>query len=138
MALAAEGHDRAALRNTNITDARSRGKVSRICLAVSSLALMAVAANCFLEYLWWTAKHSALTGVPKLAEQWNIAGTRESLYGWSFLVLDLAALFIIYGLIPIRAADLFRKALRLVTSVVITLVATGLFALALAWIKESH
>jgi len=58
---------------------------SRILRVVAVLALMALAANCFLKYLWWTACYSAWYGIPKLAEQWKAAGANASFNGWSLL-----------------------------------------------------
>ncbi len=49
---------------------------SLILRIAAAAALMALAANCFLKYLWWTACYSAWYGIPKLAEQWKAAGSR--------------------------------------------------------------
>ena len=99
---------------------------------------MATAANCFLKYLWWAACYSAWSGIPKLAAQWQAAGTRASFYGWSLIVLELVSLLLIYSLFRIRQSSSFQNAVRLFASLAITIVATGLFALALSWLKQSH
>jgi len=96
---------------------------------------MTIAANCALEYLWWTAKYSALTGIPKLAEQWTAAGTRASLYGWSFLALEAASIAILFG---VTRSRFLGKAGRFVASLTIAVVGTGLLALALSVIKQGR
>lgn len=103
-----------------------------------ALALMTTAANCFLKYLWWAACYSAWSGIPKLAAQWRAAGNRASFYGWTVILLELASLLLIYSLIRIRQTSFFRNVVRMVASLAITLVASGLLALALSWIKQSH
>jgi hypothetical protein len=99
---------------------------------------MATAANCFLKYLWWAACYSAWSGIPKLAAQWRAAGTHASFYGWSLIVLELLSSLLIYSLFRTRQSTLFQNAVRLVGSLAITLVATGLIALALSWLKQTH
>jgi len=108
---------------------------SRTLGIVLSAVSMAVAANCGLEYLWWTAKYSALTGIPKLAEQWTVAGTRASLYGWSFLAFEAASLFTLFG---VTRSRFLGRAGRFVASLTITAAGTGLLALALSVIKQSR
>jgi hypothetical protein len=101
--------------------------------------LMAVSANCFLKYLWWTACYSAWNGIPKLAEQWKAAGSRASFNGWSFIVLEIASITIIFALIRLRLADMpifFKNALRLVLSLAVTIAGTGLFVWVLSWYKQ--
>ena len=105
----------------------SRSPVVRIALA---FVLMAVAANRFLSYLWWTACYSAWSGIPKMAEQWRAAGVRASFNGWTFIVLELASLAAFYTAIRLRIG------LRLLASLAITVVGTALFALALSWFKQ--
>jgi len=104
---------------------------------IGALVLMAVAANCFLKYLWWTACYSAWSGIPKLAEQWKRAGVRASFFGWSVILLELASLVIIFSLIRLRSVVLLRNLFRVILSVILTVAATGLLALALTWIKQT-
>lgn len=102
---------------------------------------MAIAANCFLKYLWWTACYSAWYGIPKLADQWRAAGTRASLNLWSVVVLDLASVTVLFTLLrlPSSGASRFLKsAPRFVLAFVITIVGTALLALALSWIKQGN
>ena len=106
---------------------------------ILAAALMAVSANCFLKYLWWAACYSAWNGIPKLAEQWKAAGSRASFNGWSFIVLEIASLTIIFALIRLRLANMpifFKNAVRLVLSIAMTTAGTGLFAWALSWYKQ--
>lgn len=91
---------------------------------------MAVAANRFLSYLWWTACYSAWTGIPKMAEQWRAAGVRASFNGWSFLVLQVASLAVLCTVMRLRIG------LRILASLAITAAGTALFALALSWFKQ--
>jgi hypothetical protein len=110
--------------------------IVRILLAT---ALMALAANCFLKYLWWTACYSAWQGIPKLANQWNAAGSRATLNGWSVIVLELSSIAVLFSLMRLRSPDrsgLLRNAPRLILSFVIAIAATGFFALALSWVKQ--
>lgn len=116
----------------------SAGNAVRIFTVIFALASMTTAANCFLKYLWWVACYSAWSGIPKLAEQWRAAGTRASFYEWTLILLELFSLLLIYSLIRIRRTSFFRNSVRLVASLAITLVATGLLALVLSWIKQSH
>lgn len=138
MALAAEGHHRAVVSDASPTNTHFRGKTLRIVGAIAALVLMATAANCFLKYLWWAACYSAWSGIPKLAAQWQAAGTRASFYGWSLIVLELLSLLLIYSLFRTRQRSVFQSAVRLLASLAVTLVATGLFALVLSWLKQSH
>ena len=114
-------------------------KSSQIFRALFALALIVLAANCFLKYLWWTACYSAWYGIPKLAEQWKAAGSRASFNGWSFLVLDAAGAALLFSLIRLRSIELSRflkTSLRLAASVTATIAATAVFALALSWLKQ--
>lgn len=97
---------------------------------------MTIAANCFLKYLWWAACYSAWSGIPKLEAQWQRAGTRASLFGWSVVILELAGLFLIFSLLRRRSVGLRNNAFRFVLSVIITAAATGLLALAITWMKQ--
>jgi hypothetical protein len=120
---------------------RTPGPTSLIFRTALALALMAIAANCFLKYLWWAACYSAWSGLPKFHEQWKAAGANASLNGWSVIVLELASLILVYTAIPLRKvtfSSLLRTTLRIAASLTITIVGTGLLALALAWVKQSH
>jgi hypothetical protein len=117
------------------------GTTSRLLRAVFALALMAIAANCFLKYLWWAACYSAWSGLPKFHEQWRAAGVNASLNGWSVIILELASLILVYTAIRLRKvtfSSLLRTTLRVAASLTITIVGTGLLALALAWVKQGH
>ena len=101
---------------------------------------MAIAANRFLKYLWWTACYSAWYGIPKLAEQWKAAGARASFNGWCVIVLEFLSIAVLYGAISLRRTDLpasLRNGLRLVLSLLFTGAGTALFSLALSWWKQA-
>ena len=100
---------------------------------------MALSANFFLKYLWWTACYSAWTGIPKLAGQWKAAGARASFNGWSFMVFEIASITIIFALVRLRPANMptfFKNAVRLVLSLALTIAGTGFLAWALSWFKQ--
>ena len=113
--------------------ARSASRILRLTLAIG---LMAAAANCFLKYLWWAACYSAWSGIPKLEAQWQRAGARASLFGWSVVILELAGFLLIFSLFRRRSAGLLKNAPRIVLSVIITATGTGLLALAITWMKQ--
>jgi len=107
-------------------------------LAVTPI-LMALAANCFLKYLWWTACSSAWQGIPKLAAQWKAAGARASFNGWSVVILELAStviLFRVLGSGSSGASGFFRNAPRLIFASIITIAGTAVLALVLTWVKQ--
>jgi hypothetical protein len=139
MDLAAEQHPRTP-RNQAARQ-RTDGAAPLILRIAVAVALMGIAANCFLKYLWWTACYSAWTGIPKLASQWRAAGARSSFFGWSVIVLVLATLIILYTAIrlpKLTFSTLLRTALRLAASLSLTVVGTGFLALVLSWVKQSH
>jgi hypothetical protein len=112
---------------------------SRTLRLVAALALTALAANCFLKYLWWTACYSAWYGIPKLAEQWKAAGANASFNGWSLIALDAASVAIFFSLITLRSTSLsgfFKNGVRLAASLATTIAGTALLALALSWFKQ--
>jgi len=102
-------------------------------------ALMALAANCFLSYLWWTACYNAWHGIPKLAEQAKAAGARATFNGWGLILLGAVSAVVLCGVIRMRESQLPRVLkiiVRLATSFVITIAGTGAWALVLSWIKQ--
>ena len=108
----------------------------RVLIAV---ALMALAANSFLKYLWWTACYSAWRGIPRLADQWRAAGARATLNGWGVIVMGvIAAAFLstVFRVRPSQRWPLLTTTLCLALSLVITIAGTGAFALVLSWLKQ--
>jgi spore maturation protein SpmA len=134
MPLAAEGNSSAVVNDVKAGNS-ALGTVSLTFRAGFALILMTAAANCFLKYLWWTAYSSTLNGISKVYAQWQAASTRATFYGWSFLVLDAASVLLLFTAIRFRQTDLARKTARLVISLIITVLGTGLLALALSLIK---
>jgi hypothetical protein len=104
-----------------------------------AIAAMALAANSFLKYLWWTACYSAWSGIPKMTSQSKAAGARASFNGWSVLVLEVLSIAVLFTTLRFRSSDtsgFAKKIPRLILSFVITVAATSAFALALSWIKQ--
>lgn len=96
----------------------------------AAIVLMVFAANCFLKYLWWTACYSAWSGIPKLHDQWQAAGTRASFNGWSVILLETASIAILCTLTRLRYG------FRMLLSCAVTLAGTAVLALALSIIKQ--
>jgi hypothetical protein len=119
----------------------SKGRAGQAWFALRFLAaaaLMTVAANCFLKYLWWAANYSAWYGIPKYSTQWRAAAARASFYGWALLVLEAASVATIYSLIRFHSAApsrLLGKGVRLVASLAIAIFGSSLLAWTLSWIK---
>lgn len=112
----------------------------KIFRAFLAAILMALAANCFLKYLWWTASYTAWSSIPKMAEQSKAAASNATFNGWSFFALEIAAVVVLYALIRLRdwtTSEFLKTGVRLALSLVITIAATSVFALALSWIKQS-
>lgn len=113
----------------------TRSLILRLGIAI---ALTALAANCFLKYLWWTACYSAWSGIPKMAAQWRAAGTNASFNGWGFLVLEVAAIAVLFSVITLRSATgVFQNALRLVASLTLAIASTTVFTLIISWVKQT-
>jgi hypothetical protein len=106
---------------------------------VIAVGLMALAANCFLKYLWWTACYSAWGGIPKLADQWRAAGARATFNGWGVMVAGVIAAAVLASAFRVRESQrsrLLRTTLCLAISLLVTIAGTGAFALALSWLKQ--
>jgi hypothetical protein len=106
---------------------------------VIAVALMVLAANCFLKYLWWTACYSAWGGIPKLADQWRAAGARATLNGWSLIVVGVIAAAVLSRVFRVREnprSSLLSRTLGLALSLLVTIAGTGAFALVLSWLKQ--
>ena len=107
--------------------------------ALLAAMLTALAANCFLKYLWWTASFSAWSSIPKMAEQSKLASSNASFNGWSFLLIEVVAITVLFNLIRPRSGvspGVFTSGIRLIASLFIAVAATVAFALALSWLKQ--
>ena len=107
--------------------------------ALLAAVFTALAANCFLKYLWWTASYSAWSSIPKMAEQSKLASANSSFNGWSFLLLEVVAITVVFSLIRQRSSSssgVFTSGIRLIAALFIAAAATGVFALALSWLKQ--
>ena len=130
MALATEDQPHATSTTASSGTPPMTGNASRVFTAIFALALMLAAANRFLSYLWWTACYSTWSGIPKMAEQASAAGTRASVNQWTFLFLEMASIALLCAVMRLRYA------LRILASLIITVAATAVFALALSWFKQ--
>jgi hypothetical protein len=100
---------------------------------------MALAANCFLKYIWWSACYSAWYGIPKMAEQWKAAGLRASFNLWSFVALDLGSAAVLFAVLRLPSSDgsgFLKRAPRAILALVVTIFVTALLALVLSWVKQ--
>ncbi len=107
--------------------------------ALLAAILTALAANCFLKYLWWTAYYSAWSSIRKMPEQSKVASANASFNGWSFLLLEVVAIAVLFSLIRQRSGSssgVVTSGVRLVASLFIAAAATAVFALAVSWFKQ--
>ena len=121
------------------TFALSASRTSRIVRVLIAIAAMALAANCFLKYLWCTACYSAWSGIPKLAEQWKAAGANAAFNGWSVLILAGVSLLVLCTVIRLRNSQmsgLLKTGVRLAISLATTVTGTAIFTLVLSWFKQ--
>lgn len=114
----------------------SSGVGSRVSGVIVAAVAMTAAANCFLKYVWWTACYSAWRGIPKLAAQWQAAGTRATFYGWSLLILEVASVVILFILLRSRSGGAVGNVLRLVASAAIAVAGTGVLAWIVSLLKQ--
>ncbi|HTY84215.1 MAG TPA: hypothetical protein VMB19_08345 [Silvibacterium sp.] len=127
----------AAERDAKPSSTHQRG--TRIFTGILAVALIVVAANCFLKYLWWAACYSAWYGIPKLADQWRAAGSRASFYCWSLAGLELASVALLFHALRLPSSDgsgFLRHAPRLILSFALAIAATGALVLFLSWVKQ--
>lgn len=118
------------------TAALSTSRTVRILIAI---AVMALAANCFLKYLWWTACYSAWSGIPRMAEQWRAAGANAAFNGWSVVVLVGISLALVFSVVQLRSSrlsGLLKSGVRVVISLATTITGTAIFTLVLSWFKQ--
>ena len=118
------------------TAALSTSRTVRVLIAIAAMAL---AANCFLKYLWWTACYSAWSGIPKMAEQWRAAGANAAFNGWSVVVLVGVSLALVFSVIQLRTSQmsgLLKTGVRIAISLATTITGTAIFTLVLSWFKQ--
>jgi len=99
---------------------------------------MAISANYFLKYLWWTAFYNGSSGLGSQSQQVQNAGFRSTAYLWTVIALQLLTLTTVWSAMNLQRNDsspLLRQGLRLGASLTITVAGTALFALLLAWIQ---
>jgi hypothetical protein len=108
----------------------------RIFRALLAVTLMALAANRFLKYLWWTACSSAWAGIPKMAQQWRAAVTNASFNEWAAIALEIISIAVLFSILRRRVPNevgFSTNAPRLILASAITLIGTGILALILSW-----
>jgi hypothetical protein len=99
---------------------------------------MAVAADYFLKYLWWSAFYSGSSGFGSHSQQVQTAFAHSTTYLWIVIVLELITLAIVWSAIKPRTnnpANLLSRGVRVVASLTFTIVGTAVLALVLAWIQ---
>lgn len=111
--------------------------MSRISRIIIATALMAISANCFLKYLWWSAFYSGSSEFGSHSQQVQNASARSTLYLWVVIVLQLVTLVIVWSAIKRRndSSDLLSQAIRLGASLTIAIGGTALLVLVFAWIQ---
>ncbi len=102
---------------------------------------MAFSAVCFLKYAWWAACYSGWYGLPSYAQQLGMAADRASFYLWSAIMLQIAAVGVVWGLIRLRNTDLsqlLRYGARAGISVTIAVAGTATLGWLLSRARSFH
>jgi magnesium-transporting ATPase (P-type) len=111
---------------------------SRVPRFLLAIFLMALSANYFLKYLWWTAFYNGSSGFGSHAQQVQQAASRSTTYLWIVIALVLVTVIVTSSAMRPRAKNSSRvlsQGARLAASLVLTLAGTALLALILAWIQ---
>jgi hypothetical protein len=99
---------------------------------------MALSADYFLKYLWWSAFYSGSSGFGSHSQQVQNAFARSTTYLWIVIVLELITLVLVWSAMKPRAnnpANLLGRGVRVVASLTLTIAGTALLAFVLAWIQ---
>jgi hypothetical protein len=99
---------------------------------------MAISANCFLKYLWWSAFYSGSSGFASHSQQVENASNRSTAYFWTVLLLELLTFAVVWSAMKLPRPDssgIFWHGVRVATSLTLTIAGTALLALVLAWIQ---
>ncbi len=134
------GKQSVALADNNKPPTTAASKTgTRLLQFLLAAALMLVAANSFLRYLWWSACYSAWSGIPKLHNQWLAAGSRATFNGWSVIILALASATVLFTLLRPKSSDrlgVIASVSHLILAAILTIAGTAFFALVLSWVKQ--
>jgi hypothetical protein len=111
---------------------------SRVPLFLLAAFLMALSANYFLKYLWWTAFYNGSSGFGSHSQQVQTAGSRSTTYLWTVIALELITLTITWSAMRPRAntaTGVLSLGARLAASFTLTVAGTALLAIILAWLQ---
>lgn len=111
---------------------------SRVPRFLLAICLMALSANYFLKYLWWTAFYNGSSGFGNHSPQAQAAGSRSTTYLWTLIALELITATITWSAMRTRdnkSTGVLSQGVRVGASFTLTVVGTALFALVLAWIQ---
>lgn len=113
---------------------------SRIPRLLVATALMAISANFFLKYLWWSAFYSGSSGFAGHSQQVENASARSSAYFWTVILLELLAFAVVWSAMKGRRPDspgFLWHGVRFAASLTLTICGTALLALVLSWIQPA-
>jgi len=99
---------------------------------------MAISAEYFLKYLWWSAFYSGSSGFASHSQQVQSAYARSNTYFWIVIALELLTLVLVWSAVKPRAnnsSGFLSHGARLAASLTFTVAGTALLALVLAWIQ---
>jgi magnesium-transporting ATPase (P-type) len=113
-------------------------QASRISRLLIAAALMAISANYFLKYLWWSAFYSGSSGLGSHSQQVQNASVRSTTYLWTVILLQLVTFAVLWSTVKLRSNNSFDflwQGVRLAASLTLTIGGTALLVLVLAWIQ---
>lgn len=99
---------------------------------------MAISADYFLKYLWWSAFYSGSAGFRSHSPQVQSAYARSNTYFWIVIVLQLITLVLVWSAMKPRtnnSSGFLSLGARLAVSLTFTVAGTALLAFVLAWIQ---
>jgi hypothetical protein len=111
---------------------------SRVPRFLLAIFLMALSANNFLKYLWWTAFYNGSSGFGSHAQQVQTAASRSTTYLWIVIALELITVIVTWSAMRPRAKDssgLMSQGAWLAASLILAIAGTALLALVLAQIQ---
>lgn len=102
------------------------------------MSLMALSANYFLKYLWWTAFYNGSSGFGSHSQQVQTAASRSTAYLWTVIGLEFITVTVTWSAMRSRAKNssgFLGQGARLAASLTLAIAGTALLALVLAWIQ---
>lgn len=128
-------------RNPGISPSRTiynPSVTSRIPRFLFATVLMAISANFFLKYLWWSAFYSGSSGFAGHSQQVQNASARSTDYFWTVLLLELLTFAVVWSATKLRPANssaFLWHGVRFAVSLALTIGGTALLALVFAWVQ---